>query len=236
MLVGTALSVLAAPAPVSILVVARSSHPPSPCSPTRCGGTLRALCSRCSRSGHAPRSRRRPPPSATCCWSAVRACCSGWPSPPSSASSRAAMPMRRRRSRQPVGPIAGEMAASVGVAIVGAGFAGLLIMDSHWYWAAVGAVAAVSGPQPERPGDPRHPAPRRHPSRRARRGGDPRDRSAAARRHRARGHAAGRRRAVRRPATTASRWCSSPHSRCSWCTSPRPPPSTCSFRTARSRP
>ena len=39
------------------------------------------------------------------------------------------------------------MAASVGVAIAGAGFAGFLIMDSHWYWAAVGAVAAVSGPQ-----------------------------------------------------------------------------------------
>ena len=51
------------------------------------------------------------------------------------------------RSRQPVGPIAWEMAATVAVAIVGAGFAGFLIMDSHWYWAAVGAVAAVSGPQ-----------------------------------------------------------------------------------------
>jgi hypothetical protein len=51
------------------------------------------------------------------------------------------------RSRQSVGPIAWEMAASVGVAIAGAGFAGFLIMDSHWYWAAVGAVAAVSGAQ-----------------------------------------------------------------------------------------
>ncbi|QNA93891.1 MULTISPECIES: FUSC family protein [unclassified Microbacterium] len=51
------------------------------------------------------------------------------------------------RSRQPVGPIAWEMAATVAVAIVGAGFAGFLLLDSHWYWAAVGAVAAVSGPQ-----------------------------------------------------------------------------------------
>ena len=51
------------------------------------------------------------------------------------------------KTLQPVGPIAREMALSVGVAIIGAGFAGLLIMDSHWYWAAVGAVAAVSGPQ-----------------------------------------------------------------------------------------
>lgn len=54
---------------------------------------------------------------------------------------------RAPKPRRPVGPIAGEMAASTAVAIVGAGIAGLLIMDSHWYWAAVGAVAAVSGAQ-----------------------------------------------------------------------------------------
>ena len=51
------------------------------------------------------------------------------------------------KPRRSVGPIAWEMAASTAVAIVGAGIAGLLIMDSHWYWAAVGAVAAVSGVQ-----------------------------------------------------------------------------------------
>lgn len=51
------------------------------------------------------------------------------------------------KTRRSVGPIAWEMAASTAVAITAAGIAGLLVMESHWYWAAVGAVAAVSGPQ-----------------------------------------------------------------------------------------
>lgn len=51
------------------------------------------------------------------------------------------------RTRPPVGSTAVEMALSVAVAIVGAGVAGLLLGGTHWYWAAVGAVAAVSGAQ-----------------------------------------------------------------------------------------
>lgn len=49
--------------------------------------------------------------------------------------------------RPTVGPVAVEMAVSVAIAIVGAGIAGLLLGGTHWYWAAVGAVAAVSGAQ-----------------------------------------------------------------------------------------
>ncbi|MCT1479344.1 FUSC family protein [Microbacterium sp. p3-SID336] len=51
------------------------------------------------------------------------------------------------RTRPAVGSTAVEMALSVAVAIVGAGVAGLLLGGTHWYWAAVGAVAAVSGAQ-----------------------------------------------------------------------------------------
>lgn len=51
------------------------------------------------------------------------------------------------KARPAVGPVAAEMAASVAAAIVGAGVVGLLLGGTHWYWAAVGAVAAVSGAQ-----------------------------------------------------------------------------------------
>ncbi|MEI2269779.1 FUSC family protein [Microbacterium sp. No. 7] len=45
-----------------------------------------------------------------------------------------------------VGAVATEMAVTVAVATLLGGIAGLLLLDSHWYWAMVGAVAAVSGP------------------------------------------------------------------------------------------
>ncbi|MFJ6651209.1 FUSC family protein [Microbacterium sp. NPDC091313] len=51
----------------------------------------------------------------------------------------------RRRPMQPVGAVAWEMAATVGVAAVLAGVAGALLIGSHWYWAMVGAVAASGG-------------------------------------------------------------------------------------------
>jgi len=197
MLVGTALSVLAAPAPVSILVVAVIAsavtllaytmrwHPPGPLFPVFAVGACATI------------------PATTASFGDVLLV--GGPSVLFGLAITALIGVFTRstadassRPRQPVGPIAGEMAASVGVAIVGAGFAGLLIMDSHWYWAAVGAVAAVSGPQLNARvirGIQRLVGTLLG----VRRGGDPRDRSAAARRHRARGHAAGRRRAVRRP-------------------------------------
>jgi uncharacterized membrane protein YccC len=50
-----------------------------------------------------------------------------------------------RRSLQPVGALAGEMAVTVGVAAALAGVLGALLIGSHWYWAMVGAVAATGG-------------------------------------------------------------------------------------------
>lgn len=50
-----------------------------------------------------------------------------------------------RRSVQPVGAIAWEMAVTVGVAAALAGVAGALLIGTHWYWAMVGAVAATGG-------------------------------------------------------------------------------------------
>nr|WP_274635646.1 FUSC family protein [Microbacterium bovistercoris] len=44
-----------------------------------------------------------------------------------------------------VGNIAWEMAVTVGAAAMLAGVIGFALLDSHWYWAMVGAVAAVSG-------------------------------------------------------------------------------------------
>ncbi len=49
------------------------------------------------------------------------------------------------RSRPPIGAIAWEMTATVGVAALLAGVAGVLLVGTHWYWAMVGAVAAVGG-------------------------------------------------------------------------------------------
>lgn len=146
MLIGTALSVLAAPAAVSILVVAVIAsavtllaytmrwHPPGPLFPVFAVGACATI------------------PATAASFGDVLVV--GGPSVLFGLAITALVGIFTRSTadvtpkvRQPVGPIAGEMAVSVGIAIVGAGFAGLLIMDSHWYWAAVGAVAAVSGPQ-----------------------------------------------------------------------------------------
>jgi hypothetical protein len=54
-------------------------------------------------------------------------------------------PLSRPRPHEPVGAVAGEMAATVAVAALLAGAAGALLLGSHWYWAMVGAVAAVGG-------------------------------------------------------------------------------------------
>ncbi|MBM3714373.1 MAG: FUSC family protein [Actinobacteria bacterium] len=51
----------------------------------------------------------------------------------------------RSKPRLAIGPVAWEMTATVGVAALLAGVAGLLLVGTHWYWAVVGAVAAVGG-------------------------------------------------------------------------------------------
>lgn len=52
---------------------------------------------------------------------------------------------RPKRTSPPIGAIAWEMTATVGVAALLAGVAGVLLIGTHWYWAMVGAVAAVGG-------------------------------------------------------------------------------------------
>ncbi|MCY1717840.1 FUSC family protein [Microbacterium sp. SL62] len=52
---------------------------------------------------------------------------------------------RPARTRPPIGSVAWEMTATVGVAALLAGVAGALLVGTHWYWAMVGAVAAVGG-------------------------------------------------------------------------------------------
>jgi uncharacterized membrane protein YccC len=59
--------------------------------------------------------------------------------------SRRASWRRPERTRPPIGPVAWEMTATVGVAALLAGIAGALLIGTHWYWAMVGAVAAVGG-------------------------------------------------------------------------------------------
>ena len=49
------------------------------------------------------------------------------------------------RKRAPVGAVAWEMALTVGIGVALAGVAGLLLIGAHWYWAMVGAIAALSG-------------------------------------------------------------------------------------------
>ncbi|MCC4249665.1 FUSC family protein [Microbacterium testaceum] len=49
------------------------------------------------------------------------------------------------RQSPPIGAVAWEMTATVGVAALLAGVAGALLVGTHWYWAMVGAVAAVGG-------------------------------------------------------------------------------------------
>ena len=63
-----------------------------------------------------------------------------------SVTARALPRLSRSKNRIPVGAVAAEMAITVAAATILAGIAGLLLLDSHWYWAMVGAVAAVSGP------------------------------------------------------------------------------------------
>lgn len=52
---------------------------------------------------------------------------------------------RPARPRPPIGAVAWEMTATVGAATLLAGVAGVLLVGTHWYWAMVGAVAAVGG-------------------------------------------------------------------------------------------
>ncbi|WZH35796.1 MAG: FUSC family protein [Microbacterium enclense] len=52
---------------------------------------------------------------------------------------------RPARTRPPIGAVAWEMTATVGAAALLAGIAGALLIGTHWYWAMVGAVAAVGG-------------------------------------------------------------------------------------------
>lgn len=52
---------------------------------------------------------------------------------------------RPRRARPPIGSVAWEMTATVGTAALLAGVIGVLLVETHWYWAMVGAVAAVGG-------------------------------------------------------------------------------------------
>lgn len=52
---------------------------------------------------------------------------------------------RPRRARAPLGTLAREMAITVGIGALLAGIAGLLLVGTHWYWAMVGAVAALGG-------------------------------------------------------------------------------------------
>ncbi|MDF2560133.1 MAG: hypothetical protein K0R99_1579 [Microbacterium sp.] len=146
MLIGTALSVVSAPAAVSILVLALIAsavtllaytmrwHPPGPLFPVFAVGACATIPATAASFGDVLLVGGASVLFGLAVSAIIGLVTRGTQDAPP-------------RSRQPVGPIAWEMAASVGVAIVGAGFAGFLIMDSHWYWAAVGAVAAVSGPQ-----------------------------------------------------------------------------------------
>lgn len=52
---------------------------------------------------------------------------------------------RPARPRPRIGAVAWEMTVTVGVATLLAGIAGVLLVGTHWYWAMVGAVAAVGG-------------------------------------------------------------------------------------------
>lgn len=52
---------------------------------------------------------------------------------------------RSEKPRLSIGSVAWEMTLTVGIAALLAGAAGLLLIGTHWYWAVVGAVAAVGG-------------------------------------------------------------------------------------------
>lgn len=144
MLVGTALSFGGVPAPAAITVIA----------------VLAAAVTL-----HAYRAQWHPPGALFAVF-AVGACAS-FPARPASfadvlivgagsvlwslgvtivfALARRGMRSPRSKPRLSLGPVAWEMAATVGVAALLAGIAGWLLVGTHWYWAVVGAVAAVGG-------------------------------------------------------------------------------------------
>ena len=144
MLVGTALSVASAPAVVSVIVVAVIAsgvtllaysmrwHPPGPLFPVFAVGACATI------------------PATTATFVAVvlvggASVLFGLAVSTTVALFTRAKSETPRKTRPPLGATAWEMAATVGIATVAAGIAGLLVMETHWYWAAVGAVAAVSG-------------------------------------------------------------------------------------------
>ncbi|CAL4858368.1 FUSC family protein [Microbacterium sp. MM2322] len=61
-------------------------------------------------------------------------------------SARSLPDLSRGKERIPVGSVAAEMSLTVAIGTLLAGMLGLVLFDAHWYWAMVGAVAAVSGP------------------------------------------------------------------------------------------
>ncbi|WP_187614915.1 MULTISPECIES: FUSC family protein [Microbacterium] len=146
MLIGTALSVLAAPAVASVLVVALVAavvtllayvlqwHPPGPLFTVFATGACATI------------------PATTASFGAVlmvggASVLFGLVLTTLVAVLTRSAAVTASKVRPRVGPVAVEMAASVALAIVGAGIVGLLLGGTHWYWAAVGAVAAVSGAQ-----------------------------------------------------------------------------------------
>jgi uncharacterized membrane protein YccC len=144
MLIGTALSVVSAPAAVSVLVVAVIAsavtllaysmqwHPPGPLFPVFAVGACATIPATASAFGSVLLVGGASVLFGLAITSTV-------------ALFTRAQAETPRKALRPVEATAWEMSITVGIATVAAGIAGLLIMESHWYWAAVGAVAAVSG-------------------------------------------------------------------------------------------
>lgn len=144
MLIGTALSVASAPAAVSVLVVAVIAsavtllayamqwHPPGPLFPVFAVGACATIPATASAFGAVVLVGGASVLFGLAVTTAVAL-----------VTRTVAEPAQKRP--RPVEAVATEMAITVGVATVAAGIAGLLLLESHWYWAAVGAVAAVSG-------------------------------------------------------------------------------------------
>ncbi|PRA79689.1 FUSC family protein [Microbacterium sp. MYb66] len=144
MLIGTALSVVSAPAAVSVLVVAVIAsavtllaysmqwHPPGPLFPVFAVGACATIPATASAFGSVLLVGGASVLFGLAITTTVTLFTRAQAETP-------------RKSLRPVEATAWEMSITVGIATVAAGIAGLLIMESHWYWAAVGAVAAVSG-------------------------------------------------------------------------------------------
>lgn len=144
MLIGTALSVVSAPALVSVVVLAVIAfavtllaytmqwHPPGPLFPVFAVGACATIPATASAFGTVLLVGG----ASVLFGLAVTATVGVF------TRSTTATPPKTRKA---LAATAWEMAATVGIATVAAGTAGLLIMQTHWYWAAVGAVAAVSG-------------------------------------------------------------------------------------------